>query len=57
MWVVMLMIVDFAEIDKKGIDFVFWDSHSRVLDHNVKTDEAHFSQIAFKLFTPLIWIS
>lgn len=34
------MFVDFAKIDEKGVDFVFWDSYSRVFDDNIKTDEA-----------------
>jgi len=41
MGVFLFVFVDFTKVNKKSVDFVFWDSHSRVFDHNVKTDEAH----------------
>lgn len=40
MGVLLLMFVDFAKIDEKGVDLVFWDSYSRVFDDNIKTEEA-----------------
>ena len=40
MGVLLLVFVDFAKVDEKGVDFVFWDSYSCVFDDNIKTEEA-----------------